>query len=135
MDKIHKLLPKWNISKNKSRIYIKSKHFYIKISTSDICGSRCIDNMVDIHNSIDYITEFLLLNNFIYEKRWYDDDKYYRYFNKQKIITVTLDGNFMYNVSYGSFNEHNYYNSQQLLDVLREKLELNSLNKHVVIGE
>lgn len=134
MDKIVELLPNWNISKNKSRIYIKSEHFYIKISTSDICGSS-IDNMIDIHNSIDYITEFLLLNDFIHENRWYDGDKYYRYFNKQKIITVTLDGNFMYNVSYSSFNEHNYYNSQQLLDVLREKLDLNSLNKPIIINE
>ena len=135
MDKIFELLPNWDISKNKSRIYIKSEHFYIKISTSDICVSRYIDNMIDIHNSIDYVTEFLLLNDFIHENRWYDGDKYYRYFNKQKIITVTLDGNFMYNVSYGSFNEHNYYNSQQLLDVLREKLDLNSLNKPVIINE
>lgn len=135
MDKIHKLLPNWEISKNKLRIYIKSEHFNTNLNTSDICGSRCIDNMIDIHNSIDYVTEFLLLNDFIHENRWYDGDKYYRYFNKQKIITVTLDGNFMYNVSYGSFNEHNYYNSQQLLDVLREKLDLNSLNKPVIINE
>jgi hypothetical protein len=135
MDKIFELLPNWEISKNKSRIYIKSEHFYIKINTSDIRGSMYIHNMVDIHNSIDYVTEFLLLNNFTYERRWYDNNKYYRYFNKQKIITVTLDGNFMYNVSYGSFNEHNYYNSQQLLIVLREKLDLDSLNKPVIINE
>ena len=39
MDRIFESLPNWGISKNKSRIYIKSEHFYIKINTSDICGS------------------------------------------------------------------------------------------------
>ena len=56
--KLQELCPEWDISRNKLRIYIKSKYFNTAINVFD----KILDNIIDVYNSIEILTEFLINN-------------------------------------------------------------------------
>lgn len=103
---------------------------YCLITSTIYPGLSCVAHMVnkniidrcnDVHASYDHVLTFLHLNEFCRE---YNAYIYVVYYNS-KInfrVHIALDG---YYVNY------KLYNSQEFLDLLREKLDLLSLNKPV----
>jgi hypothetical protein len=82
-----------------------------------------IDKINDFHDSFKYITDFLSANNFEVISCTNSEDIYYN-----TIIPIRVDINL-----HGYFiNYAGPYKSQKFLEIMREKLVLNDVNKLVV---
>jgi hypothetical protein len=90
--KLNEICPKWDVSYKDHFYHINSNHFNIYTYYKNICISK----IIDIYNSIDYITEFLLLNGFI--------NKFYCYYNETLMIKIILYNNFYFILEYMQFN-------------------------------
>ena len=99
---------------------------YYLIKSTIYPGLSCVVHMInkhiinrcnDVHGSYVYILKFLHLNEFCreYAYIYYNDKINFR-------VHIALDGYYV---------DYKLYNSQEFLDLLREKLDLLSLNKLV----
>lgn len=134
--KLQKLCPKWKITEFYGDIYIKSEYFYGPMigqsinNSVHINNSVPIDNIIDIYNSIDIITNFLSLNGF---KRL--QDLTYCYSNGE--INISIISYFSYSLTFAKYM-HRWicsYSSSELIEKLREILDLDSLSKLVINNE
>ena len=129
LNKLKKLFPKWNISYKNCFYYIKNDHFNMTLYYKNIF----INELIDIYNSIDYITEFLLLNGFE-NKTCYRDNFYeelsYHYINKILMIKIILQNTLYFRLEYMQIKKS--YKPDKLIEKLREILDLNSLSKPVI---
>lgn len=88
----------------------------------------CINKLINVYNSIDYITEFLLLNGFV--KVSYCEELFYCYNNKTLMIKVILH-NLYFILEYMQYNLIEICNPNELIEKLREILNIDSRNKLV----
>jgi hypothetical protein len=118
-----------NIQKDDKFIIIRSNNYdsyEIKRLIVLEINDRLIDMINDVHESFDYIKEFLLLNMFscVFSVN-HESNIYYNSIKELKVI-VGLDG-----YSIHGLELYKSYKSQEFLEVMCEKLELNDVNKLV----
>lgn len=82
-----------------------------------------VDDINDFHNSFEYITEFLLLNNFkdVSYNKCKDD-----FYNLELNIRVYININGYY------IERYRTYRSREFLEIMHEILGLNDVNKLAV---
>jgi len=123
---LQELFPNWEFISNPPKITIKSKYFSMDIR------KEYISNLSDIYNSIDYMTKFLQLNGFYDTTGTCYNQTYYRWVkdsSTQNMIIIILQNNFNYYLfGYNKYNKE-CKNSQELMDYLKEVLDVNSMNK------
>ena len=125
--KLKELCSKWDISYKNHFYYINSDHFNIYIYYKDIS----INRIIDTYNSIDYITEFLLLNVFVKVSYNYCEELFYCYNNETLMIKIILHNNFYFILEYMQFNLIEICNPDKLIEKLRETLNIDARNKLV----
>ena len=116
-----KLLPKWSFMYNNVNkiLYVRYKYFDWSMNIRDIC----IKDMKDIHDSIDFVEDFLNLNNFkkISHETFARPDL--------KIIVIINCDRYLCSVN----KNDNSYNYEELLLVLKDALQTESVNKVIKI--
>lgn len=116
-----KSLPKWSFMYNKVNkiLYIKYKYFNWSMNIRDIC----IKDMKDVHDSIDFVEDFLNLNNFkkISHETFARPDL--------KIMVIINCDRYLCSVN----KNDNSYNYEELLLVLKDALQTEFVNKVVKI--
>lgn len=117
------LFPKWSFKEDKDYIYIRFDDIDRKFYKQFIC----LDKITNVYNSIDYIINFLELNNFstIYKKCKYTLCEYYN--KKLNIYVYIYVDNYMYII------DKIYYDcdSEMMLYKLKEILEVESQIKSI----
>jgi len=115
-------IPNCNIQRIYRYFFINSNRIGIKRTVVSNINDHFIDMVNDVNDSFDYIEEFLLLNMFL---RKCEHGSYIYYNNiKGIIVSVYVSG---YCIHY-----NNIYKSQKFLEIMREKLGLNDVNKLVI---
>jgi hypothetical protein len=92
---------------------------------NEMVTDKITDNIIDIHNSYDMIVQFLLLNGFCI-------NKYSKCLLFNDILNITISIYIdVYLVNYDNRNmDYQYFNnSSELLDYLKEVLDVNFTNK------
>ena len=119
---IQQLLPNYEVftPPNSTNIYILGKFGETVIFKGDQTYEY-IESIIDVHNTYKYVIEFLLLNNFVCKLP--ENNIYINYNNN---INIRISPN-CYHYKFKT------YSSQELLSLLREELDLNSLNKQVIL--
>lgn len=114
LERLQSLFSKYNIRNHDATSYSMDIFENTYVILKNI-GFEKLDQMIDVYNSIDYITEFLLLNGF--------ENSCSSFFaNLNFRIFICLDPHVY-------FADGKSYNSQDLITYLREKLDLESSNK------
>lgn len=119
---IQQLLPNYEVFTplTSTNIYILGKFGETVIFKSDQTYEY-IESIIDVHNTYKYVIEFLLLNNFVCKLP--ENNIYINYNNN---ISIRISPN-------GYHYKFKTYSSQELLSLLREELDLDSLNKQVIL--
>jgi len=111
-------IPNCNIQKVNDFLIITNNRIEIEHVFIKEIDNNLIDMLNDINNSIDYIREFLSLNMF----NKFGTNSYYN-----DVIMTRVK---IYAHGY-SINDSKRYKSHEFLEIMREKLELNNVNKLV----
>lgn len=113
------MLENYTITNVNSEIMIKCNRCGSQIVTNKITA-----NIIDIHDSYNIVVQFLLLNGFCIAE--YDECLL---FNNELDITMGIYIN-KYHIGNNS-NQQYFNNSSELLEYLKERLDIHSTNKIV----
>jgi hypothetical protein len=120
LEKLQKIFPNWIIFTKCDCIYVTNKYFECCYNVYDI------NKMIDIYNSIDYIIEFLLNNDFKHVKTSCNAI----YFNVDLCIHILIDiqNCYIYN-KYENYYEP--YSSNDFIVKIKELIEYENPFKKV----
>lgn len=130
--KFEELFPKYSFKREKIKLGIEDeelidisfRHYNWAFISNDIS----LKGMQDVHNSIDYVEDFLKLNKFVAFNRY----KFYNILEHIKHDILVHVEHSYYFVSIGCGYDSFECNSETLISKLREILDIESLNKPII---